>query len=79
MFPEMEEQYRGCKCIYTGCSDIQEQYSSGNTDPRTILVVGKEYIIHNAVVGSWSTALELAGIPGKTFNSVCFEVDYESK
>lgn len=79
MFPDMEEEYRGCKCVYTGCSDMQETYSKGNTDSRTILVVGKEYIIHDAVVYSCATTFELAGLPGKTFNSVCFKVDYESK
>lgn len=73
MFKSLEEKYLGRKMVFTGCSDIQANYV-GDSDPRDYMVVGKEYTVFDARVGSWSTELEFVEFPDKTFNSVCFEM-----
>ena len=57
---------------YIGCS--QEQINWGNNDdPRSFLIVGKEYIIEKVDVHSQHTKVKLYNKMG-WFNSVCFQV-----
>lgn len=57
---------------YLGCS--QEQINWGNNDdPRSFLIVGKEYIIEKVDVHSQHTKVKLYNKMG-WFNSVCFQV-----
>ena len=57
---------------YIGCS--QEQINWGNNDdPRSFLIVGKEYTIEKVDVHSQHTKIKLYNKMG-WFNSVCFEV-----
>ena len=57
---------------YLGCS--QEQINWGNNDdPRSFLIVGKEYIIEKVDVRSQHTKVKLYNKMG-WFNSVCFQV-----
>tara|TARA_Y100000004_G_scaffold183043_1_gene230412 strand:- start:75 stop:500 length:426 start_codon:yes stop_codon:yes gene_type:complete len=57
---------------YLGCS--QEQINWGNNDdPRSFLIVGKEYTIEKVDVHSQHTKIKLYNKMG-WFNSVCFEV-----
>ena len=57
---------------YIGCS--QEQINWGNNDdPRSFLIVGKEYTIEKVDVHSQHTKIKLYNKVG-WFNSVCFQV-----
>jgi len=57
---------------YIGCS--QEQINWGNNDdPRSFLIIGKEYTIEKVDVHSQHTKIKLYNKMG-WFNSVCFEV-----
>ena len=57
---------------YLGCS--QEQINWGNNDdPRSFLIVGREYTIEKVDVHSQHTKVKLYNKMG-WFNSVCFEV-----
>ena len=57
---------------YIGCS--QEQIDWGNNDdPRSFLIVGKEYTVEKVDVHSQHTKIKLYNKMG-WFNSVCFEV-----
>ena len=57
---------------YIGCS--QEQINWGNNDdPRSFLIVGKEYIIEKVDVHSQHTKVKLYNKMG-WYNSVCFEI-----
>ena len=57
---------------YIGCS--QEQINWGNNnDPRSVLVIGKEYIVEKVIVHSQHTKIKLYNKVGM-FNSVCFRV-----
>ena len=57
---------------YLGCS--QEQINWGNNDdPRSFLIVGREYTIEKVDVHSQHTKIKLYNKMG-WFNSVCFEV-----
>ena len=57
---------------YIGCS--QEQINWGNNDdPRSFLIVGKEYTIEKVDVHSQHTKIRLYNKVG-WFNSVCFQV-----
>ena len=59
---------------YTGCS--QEQIRWGNNDdPRSYLIIGKEYIIEKVDVRSQHTKIKLYNKEG-WFNSVCFELKH---
>ena len=57
---------------YIGCS--QEQIDWGNNDdPRSFLIVGKEYVVEQVDVHSQHTKIKLYNKVG-WFNSVCFVV-----
>jgi hypothetical protein len=57
---------------YIGCS--QEQINWGNNDdPRSSLIIGKEYIIEKVNVHSQHTKIKLYNKMG-WFNSVCFKL-----
>jgi hypothetical protein len=62
---------------FLGCSREQVQWGN-NTDPTGILIVGDKYYVEHVHVHSQHTKIELRGIKGK-FNSVCFEVSYETR
>jgi hypothetical protein len=56
---------------YIGCS--QEQINWGNNDdPRSFLIVGKEYVVEKVDVHSQHTKIKLYHKMG-WFNSVCFK------
>ena len=57
---------------YIGCS--QEQIRWGNNDdPRSYLIIGREYIVEKVDVRSQHTKIKLYNTMG-WFNSVCFEL-----
>ena len=57
---------------FLGCS--KEQVAWGcNDDPSGILFVGDKYYVEHVWVYSQHTKIELRGVMGKKFNSVCFE------
>lgn len=74
MFLELERSYIGKKMKYIGATDSQAMFC-GSGDPREYFVVGQVYNVIAAQVGGWSTALQFKEVPGKTFNSVCFEFE----
>ena len=57
---------------YLGCSEEQIRWGN-NDDPRSFLIVGKEYTIEKVDVHSQHTKVKLYNKMG-WFNSVCFEV-----
>ena len=57
---------------YIGCSQEQINWGS-NDDPRSFLIVGKEYTVEKVDVHSQHTKIKLYNKMG-WFNSVCFEV-----
>ena len=57
---------------YLGCSDEQVRWGN-NDDPRSFLIVGKEYRIEKVDVRSQHTKIKLYNKMG-WFNSVCFQV-----
>jgi len=57
---------------YIGCTNEQVNWGS-NDDPRSFLIIGREYIVENVEVHSSHTKVSLRNKWGK-FNSVCFEV-----
>jgi len=61
---------------YVGCSIEQIRWGN-NDDPRSILIVGKEYIVEQVDIHSQHTKVKLRHKSG-WFNSVCFKVKYES-
>ena len=56
---------------YIGCSDEQVRWGN-NDDPRSYLIVGKEYVIEEVDVHSQHTKIKLYNKVG-WFNSVCFK------
>ena len=56
---------------YIGCSDEQVRWGN-NDDPRSYLIVGKEYIVEEVDVHSQHTKIKLYNKVG-WFNSVCFK------
>lgn len=56
---------------YIGCSEEQIRWGN-NDDPRSFLVVGKEYTIEYVEVHSQHTKIKLQHKIGM-FNSVCFK------
>ena len=60
---------------YIGCSDEQVRWGNNN-DPRSYLIVGKEYIVEKVDVHSQHTKIKLYNKVG-WFNSVCFEIKKE--
>lgn len=59
---------------YLGCSDEQVRWGN-NDDPRSFLIVGKEYVIEKVFVHSQHTKIKLYNKMGM-FNSVCFKVKH---
>jgi len=57
---------------YIGCTNEQINWGN-NDDPRSFLIIGREYIIENVEIHSSHTKISLCNKWGK-FNSVCFEV-----
>ena len=57
---------------YLGCSEEQIRWGN-NDDPRSFLIIGKEYTIEKVDVHSQHTKVKLYNKMG-WFNSVCFEV-----
>ena len=57
---------------YIGCSEEQIKWGN-NDDPRSFLIVGKEYVIEKVFVHSQHTKVKLYHKMG-LFNSVCFKV-----
>ena len=57
---------------YLGCSEEQIRWGN-NDDPRSFLIVGKEYTIEKVDVHSQHTKVKLYNKMG-WFNSVCFEI-----
>jgi len=57
---------------YIGCSEEQIRWGN-NDDPRSFLIVGKEYIIEKVEVHRQHTKIKLYNKMG-WFNSVCFQV-----
>lgn len=63
---------KGDNVTYIGCSP--EQIRWGNCDnPNGILIQGDRYYVERVEVHSQHTKIELRGVMGKKFNSVCFE------
>jgi hypothetical protein len=56
---------------YTGCTKEQIRWGN-NDDPRSLLIVGKEYAIEKVEVHSQHTKVKLRHKMGM-FNSVCFK------
>ena len=56
---------------YTGCTKEQIRWGN-NDDPRSLLIVGKEYTIEKVEVHSQHTKVKLRHKMGM-FNSVCFK------
>lgn len=56
---------------YIGCSEEQIRWRN-NDDPRSFLIVGKEYTIEYVEVHSYHTKIKLHHKMGM-FNSVCFK------
>lgn len=69
----MEHELIDRKMKFIGASDSQARWC-GSADPREYFEIGDELIVSNVREGSWSTTLEFQGIPGPTFNSVCFRL-----
>lgn len=61
----------GDRVRYIGCTDHQVNWGN-NDDPRSFLIVGREYIVESVEVHSQHTKISLRNKWGK-FNSVCFE------
>jgi len=57
---------------YLGCSDEQVRWGN-NDDPRSFLIVGKEYVIEKVDVHRQHTKIKLYNKMG-WFNSVCFRL-----
>lgn len=57
---------------YTGCNKEQIRWGNNN-DPRSFLIVGKEYTIEKVEVHSQHTKVKLQHKMGM-FNSVCFRM-----
>ena len=57
---------------YIGCSEEQIKWGS-NDDPRSFLILGKEYTIEKVFVQSKHTKIKLYHKMG-LFNSVCFKL-----
>jgi hypothetical protein len=57
---------------YIGCSIEQIKWGN-NEDPRSFLIVGKEYIIEKVFVHSQHTKIKLYNKMG-LFNSLCFKL-----
>ena len=57
---------------YVGCSEEQINWGS-NDDPRSILIIGREYVIEKVDVHSQHTKIKLYNKMG-WFNSVCFSL-----
>lgn len=58
--------------IYLGCSIDQVRWGNCD-DPNGILIKGDKYYVEHVEVHSQHTKVELRGVLGKKFNSVCFE------
>lgn len=57
---------------YLGCSEEQIRWGN-NDDPRSFLIIGKEYTIEKVDVRSQHTKVKLYNKMG-WFNSVCFKI-----
>ena len=57
---------------YIGCSEEQIKWGN-NDDPRSFLIVGKEYIVEKVFVHSKHTKIKLYHKMG-LFNSACFKL-----
>jgi len=64
---------RGDYVKFLGCTQEQINWG-GNDDPNSLLFVGDIYYVERVEVHSQHTKIELRGLFGKKFNSVCFEV-----
>ena len=62
----------GQKVRFTGASQTQINWGSGNDDPNKILILGKTYTIEAIKVHSWHTKVRILGFDG-AFNSVSFK------
>ncbi len=62
---------KGDAVEYIGCSTEQIRWGN-NDDPRSLLVIGKEYTIEKVKVHSQHTKVKLLHKMG-WFNSVCFK------
>lgn len=62
---------------FLGCSPEQIQWGS-NDDPNPVLFVGDKYYVEHVHIHAQHSKIELRGIKGK-FNSVCFEVSYDTR
>jgi len=60
---------------YIGCSIEQIKWGN-NDDPRSFLIIGREYVIEEVFVHSQHTKIKLYNKMGM-FNSVCFELKHE--
>jgi len=58
---------------FLGCTSEQIHWGS-NDNPNPLLFIGDVYYVEHVYVHSQHTKIELRGLPGKKFNSVCFEV-----
>jgi len=56
---------------YIGCTNEQIRLGS-NDDPRSFLIIGKEYFVESVEETSWNTKIKIKGKMG-LFNSVCFK------
>ena len=63
---------------FLGCSKEQIQWGN-NDDPNSILFRNDLYYVERVEVHSQHTKIELRGLPGKKFNSVCFEVTHDPR
>jgi hypothetical protein len=56
---------------FVGCSGEQIRWGS-NDDPRSFLIIGKEYFAESVEEHSWHTKIKIRGKMG-LFNSNCFK------
>ena len=61
------------QCVrFTGATDSQVAFAHGS-DPRKHFKVGDIVAVEREEVHTWHTRYFFRGLPGKWFNSVCFE------
>lgn len=73
---EDQEKLKPKQVMYVGAKkddDYKDQIQWGNnTDPRPLLVVGRQYEVDREEVHSWHTKVFLLGFEDKPFNSIWF-------
>jgi hypothetical protein len=63
---------------FIGCSPEQIAWGC-NDNPNKLLFVGDTYYVEHVEVHSQHTKIQLRGVLKQKFNSVCFEVVYDTR